>query len=87
MVGMAIITEEVMKVKINGAIVAARSSARLTSPLPAGLFITSQFNLFTEDSASTSRYYLNDCFTAPFALHSHSVGKSWLVVALAEISL
>ena len=75
--GRAIFTAESIKGKRNEAVVVTRSTTPLLVPLPAGSSIISQFNLFTENSSSSGRHSLSNCFLlhSPVALHGDGVGK------------
>ena len=87
--GRAIFTAEPVKGKINEAIVATISTTPLLVPLPIESSIISQFNLFTENSSSPGRHSLSNRFLlySPIALPGDEVGKCWITVASAEISL
>jgi hypothetical protein len=73
--GRAIFTVELIKGKINEAVVVTRRTTLLLAPLPTGSFIISQFNLFTENSSSSGRHSLSNFFASKISSLSPYEGE------------
>ena len=86
--GRAIFTAEPIKGKINDAIVATRSTTPLLLLFPTGLFIISQFNLFTGNLSRGGRHSLSNCFLLLKSLPIPSIkGRGIKVEGLVNNSL